>query len=96
MYQMPQQQFDYGIVINLPPPPHEQEGPSQGTEVIHSTTVMAPVLTDGIWGTQPLLHPSLMEIAKIAVLTRKIFGAHDLTLLIPKVRFSLPLFGFSA
>jgi hypothetical protein len=95
MHEMPQQQFDYGIATDLPPPPHEQEGPSQGAEVIPSKT-MAPVPSEGIWGTQPPLDPSLMDIAKIAVLTRKSIGTDNLTLLIPKVRFLLPLFGFSA
>ena len=96
MSQMPQQQFNYGNATDLPPPPHELESSSQGIDVIPSTTVIAPVATDGIWGTQPPLDPSLMDIPKIAVLTRKIFGTDDLTLLIPKVHFPLPLFGFSA
>jgi hypothetical protein len=36
-----------------------------------------------------------MDIAKIATLTRKIFGTDDLSLLTPKVSSPLPLFGLS-
>jgi hypothetical protein len=38
-----------------------------------------------IWGTQPPLDPALLDIQKIAVLTRKFFGSDDLTICIPKV-----------
>jgi hypothetical protein len=95
MDEIAQQQFDYGITPELPPAPNEHDGASHGAKVIRGQMVIVPVHTEGIWGTQPPLDPSLMDIAKIALLTRKNFGTDDLTLLIPKVSFSLLFFGFS-
>lgn len=85
MDEMHQQEFDYGNTPGLPPPPHERDVAAHGGEAIPAETAFVRVQTDGIWGTQPPLDPSLMDIPKIAILTRKIFGTDDLSLLIPKV-----------
>ncbi len=96
MDEMHQQQFDYGNTQGLPPPPpHEPDVASHGGETIPAETAFVRVQTDGIWGTQPPLDPSLMDIPKIAILTRKIFGTDDLSLLIPKVSSPHPLLGMS-
>ena len=91
MDEMHQQQFDYGNTPGLPPPPHERDVAAHGGEAIPAETAFVRVQTDGIWGTQPPLDPSLMDIPKIAILTRKIFGTDDLSLLIPKVSSPHPL-----
>ena len=90
MHQMDQHQFDYGDTTELPPPPNVLDGASLLTEGICSQPTNGQVQSEGIWGTQPPLDPSLMDIAKIAVLTRKKFGTDDLTILIPKASFLHP------
>jgi hypothetical protein len=80
-----QQQFNYNN--SLPGPPGEDDATSQDTRTAtNNGAEKANVWNDGsIWGTQPPLDPSLLDIAKIAVLTRKIFGTDDMSLFIPKV-----------
>jgi hypothetical protein len=95
MHHMDQQQFDYGDTTELLPQPNVLDGGSQLTVGLCSQPSNGEVLSEGIWGTQPPLDPSLMDIPKIAVLTRKIFGTDDLTILIPKVSFLHAHFGFS-
>ncbi len=85
MDQMNQQVFEYGNTTELEDSPEDNEGASQGVELTQSQPGTVSVLSDGIWGTQPPLDLSLMDIHKIAILTRKIFGTDDLTLFIPKV-----------
>jgi hypothetical protein len=96
MQEMAEQQFDYGDATALLPPPNVLDGASQQPEEICSQPPFGQVQCEGIWGTQPPLNPSLMDIPKIAVLTRKIFGTDDLTILIPKVSYIHPLFALSA
>ncbi len=84
MDQFSEQEFVYDSSQNLPPPP--LAGTSQGLEDNEfDDTKCPPVQTNGIWGLRPSLDPSLMDIPAIAILTRKIFGTDDLSLLIPKV-----------
>jgi hypothetical protein len=85
MDQFHQQQFDFRNMQEVPPPPLDLDGASHGVDAMPEGKVVVPVQIDGIWETQPPLDPSLMDIAKIAIHTRKIFGTDDLSLLIPKV-----------
>ena len=76
MEQFPQQMFDYAFT-NPPPEPSASKLTS-----IDSASTTPPT---SIWGTQPPLDPTLLDIQAIAVLTREIFGTDDLTLLLPRV-----------
>jgi hypothetical protein len=86
-----------GTRKNAPPPLTLLDGGSQDVEAMPEMNAVIPVPTEGIWGTQPPLDPSLMDIPKIVILTRQIFGTDDLSLLIPKVSAPppYPFFGCS-
>ena len=82
------QQFNYHT-NNPPNPPGDERvgdvGESNNDNNAAQNSCGGNDTTTTIWGTQPPLDPALLDIQKIAVLTRKIFGSDDLTNFIPKV-----------
>ena len=81
MEQFPEQEFIY-TSVNPPAEPSTSAEPAKTAEPSTSPTATTP----SVWGTQPPLDPTLLDIQAIAVLTRTSFGTDDLTLLIPRVR----------